>query len=265
MSEKEGQAALLKSFHRNLISGSHILHYHGIVDAYGHLSARHPFKADVFIMSRDAAPGTISSSDDLVEYNVKDAEPVADNAPRGFAERHIHSEIYKAYPAVQSVVHSHADAVIPYTITGVPLRPCYHMAGFLGHWAPVFDIAGSYQHDDVRDLLVRSERLGSALAKAFEYGQTVVLMRGHGFTAVADSLEEAVFRGIYTQKNAAIQTSALTTLAAAHARNEAFQPIKYLSPEEAEAAKGMAKWSAQRPWKLWVREVEASNLYVNSA
>jgi hypothetical protein len=27
----------------------------------------------------------------------------------------------------------------------------------------------------------------------------------------------------------------------------------------------MSQWSAQRPWKLWVRGVEASGLYLNSA
>lgn len=117
----ESQAAVLKSIRRSLISGSHILHYHNVVDAYGHLSCRHPFKPDVFIMSREAAPGTISSAADLIEYFVSSAEPVDANSAKGFAERHIHSEIYKLYPATQAVLHSHADSVIPYTINGVPL------------------------------------------------------------------------------------------------------------------------------------------------
>lgn len=119
--EEEHQATLLRSTHRNLISGSHILHYHNVVDAYGHLSCRHPFKPDVFIMSREAAPGTITSPADLIEYFVTSAEPVDANSAKGFAERHIHSEIYKLYPATQAVLHSHADSVIPYTINGVPL------------------------------------------------------------------------------------------------------------------------------------------------
>ncbi|KAI1843597.1 hypothetical protein JX265_007381 [Neoarthrinium moseri] len=259
------QTAVLNSIHRKLISGSHILHYHNVVDAYGHLSCRHPFKPDVFIMSRESAPGTISSAADLIEYSVSDAEPVEANAPKGFAERHIHSEIYKAHPNTQAVIHSHADSVIPYTINGVPLRPCFHMAGFLGHWVNVFDISSAYQPSDTKDMLVKNEHLGAALSKCFEYGQAVVLMRGHGFTAVAESIEECVLRAVYTARNAAIQTAALTTQASYGSRDGPLQPIKYLSPEEAEAAKGMTKWSAQRPWKLWLREVEVSNLYVNTA
>jgi ribulose-5-phosphate 4-epimerase/fuculose-1-phosphate aldolase len=115
------EAAALNSVHRKLISGSHILHYHGVLDAYGHLSCRHSFKPDVFIMSREAAPGTISTPADLVEYSVADAEPLEPNSPAGFVERHIHSEVYKKYPDIRAVLHSHADSVIPYTINGVPL------------------------------------------------------------------------------------------------------------------------------------------------
>jgi hypothetical protein len=141
------------------------------------------------------------------------------------------------------------------------------MAGFLGNWVNVFDVASAYQASDVRDLLVRNERLGEALARNFEYGQTVVLMRAHGFTAVADgeqgAIEECVARGIYTMRNAAIQTAALTTQAAYGSRDGPLQPIRYLSPEEAEASK--SRQSPLRGWKLWLREVETSNLYVNSA
>ncbi|KAK6076443.1 hypothetical protein SCUP234_07177 [Seiridium cupressi] len=259
------QNVALKNVHRNLISGSHILHYHNVVDAYGHLSCRHPSNPDIFIMSREAAPGTISSPGDLIEYFVANAEPVNANPAKGFAERHIHSEIYKQFPATQAVIHSHADSVIPYTINGVPLRPCFHMAGFLGHWVNVFDISSAYQATDKKDMLVRNEHLGSALARCFEYDQAVVLMRGHGFTAVAENIEECVLRAIYTSRNAAIQTAALTSQAAYGSRDGPLQPIKYLNPEEAEAAKEMTKWSAQRPWKLWLREVEASNLYANTA
>ncbi|KAK8003080.1 glycoside hydrolase family 47 protein [Apiospora arundinis] len=277
MMEKEAlEAAALSVIHRKLISGSHILHHHNILDAYGHLSVRHPFKPDVFILSRDAAPATITSPRDLVEYWVKDASPVdgEDRAPKGFAERHIHSELYRAYPSIQSVVHSHADAVLPYTINGVPLRPCYHMAGFLGHWSPVWDIAsarGSGGGGGIPgDMLVRTEALGAALAQQFKYSTTVVLMRGHGFTAIAGEgggIEEAVFRAVYTAQNAAIQSAAMTAQAAYHSRNHdaPLQPIKFLSPEEAEASRNMARDTVMRPWGLWLREVEASNLYLNSA
>ena len=72
-------------------------------------------------MSRYIAPGTISSESDLVEYYVEDAEPVDPNAPKGYSERCIHSEVMKRFKDVNAVVHSHSEAVVPYSISGVPL------------------------------------------------------------------------------------------------------------------------------------------------
>lgn len=126
-----------------------------VLDAYGHLSVRHPTVSDRFIMPRNLAPALLSSETDLVEYFVSNASPVDPTAPKGYVERYIHSEIYKQYPGVNSVIHSHASEVISYTISGpkyslsalfklapwtdgildpigVPLKPCFHMAGFLG-------------------------------------------------------------------------------------------------------------------------------------
>lgn len=89
-----------------------------VVDAYGHLSARHPLKPDVFVMPRNMPPATVASQRDLVEYYVSDASPVDPTAPRGYLERCIHSEIYKKYPTINSVIHSHSHAVVPYTVSG---------------------------------------------------------------------------------------------------------------------------------------------------
>jgi ribulose-5-phosphate 4-epimerase/fuculose-1-phosphate aldolase len=56
---------------------------------------------------------------------------------KGYQERFIHSEIYKRFPHVNSVVHSHSEAVLPYTMSGVPMRPTFHIAGFLGNRLPL--------------------------------------------------------------------------------------------------------------------------------
>lgn len=69
-------------------------------------------------MSRYIAPGTISSRADLIEYWVDNAEPVQPNAAKGYSERCIHSEVLKRYPEVNSVIHSHSEAVVPYSISG---------------------------------------------------------------------------------------------------------------------------------------------------
>jgi ribulose-5-phosphate 4-epimerase/fuculose-1-phosphate aldolase len=118
---------------RDLISANHIIHHHGVVDAYGHISVRHPEQPDTYLMSANMAPALVSSSADFVQYRVEDSSSISNaNVPKGFIERYIHSEIYKMYPDIQCVIHSHAEEVLPYATSGVPLQPMYHMSGFLG-------------------------------------------------------------------------------------------------------------------------------------
>ena len=125
-------AANLTQLLGTFITASHILHYNGLFDAYGHLSVRNPNNHSTFFMSRNEAPALISSASDIVEYYVSDASPVAADAPLGFIERYIHSETLKRFPGINSIVHSHSPAVIPFSMTGVPLRPSFSLAGFLG-------------------------------------------------------------------------------------------------------------------------------------
>jgi len=122
----------MKELHRSLVTANHILHYHDVLDAYGHVSVRHPTKHDVYIMAKECPPALIESSDDLVEYWILDSRPVDENAAPGYPERYIDGEIYKRYPDVKAVIHSHDQTVMPYTTSGVPLIPVCHTAGFLG-------------------------------------------------------------------------------------------------------------------------------------
>ncbi|GME49509.1 putative class II aldolase protein [Neofusicoccum parvum] len=217
------------------IDASHILHCHGVVDAYGHISVRNPQNPSTFFMSQNLAPALINSRADIVEYYISDASPVDRNARPGYSERCIHSEILKRYPGVNSVVHSHCADVLPYCVSSVPLKPTIHMAGFLSSPVPLWDISPHYTAADRRhDLLVRTPQLGAALASAFSTdhaittlssspaaaaagptdnhplpAHTTLLMRGHGFTTAAPSVRAAVFQSIYTAVAARTQTSAL--------------------------------------------------------
>jgi hypothetical protein len=123
----------LEDLFGGLVTACHILHYQGVFDAYGHISVRSPDNAATFWMPCNMPPALVSSQDDLVEYKVDSAEEVEKtNVKPGYLERHIHSEIYKRFPNVNSVVHSHAGDVLPYCVSGVPLKSTIHMAGFLG-------------------------------------------------------------------------------------------------------------------------------------
>ncbi|TGJ79294.1 hypothetical protein E0Z10_g9474 [Xylaria hypoxylon] len=267
-------SANLNQLFATFINALHILHNNAVLDAYGHLSVRNPANPSTFFMSRNLAPALVSSPSDIVEYHVADASPVEPDAPNGFIERYIHSEIYKRFSDISTVVHSHSPAVIPYSISGVPLKASIHMAGFLGDKVPVFDISEYYRGNDTQDLLVSDVRLGAALAAQFSAESSearnlpdysVTLMRSHGFTACAASIEAVVVQAIYTQLNAQVQSEALAIQHAyLGAKASSEDELSYLTPQQARDSYATISGTAQRPWDLWVREVEVSPLYVNT-
>lgn len=114
------------------ITALHILHFHGILDGYGHMSLRNPENSSTFYMFHRGAPALVSSLDDIALYRVSDAEPVEPNGPAGFLERFIHSEVLKRYPGINVVLHGHPDVLVSYSIIDAPLRAAIHMAGYLG-------------------------------------------------------------------------------------------------------------------------------------
>lgn len=140
----------------------------------------------------------------------------------------------------------------------------------LGKKVPKFDIGQVYADGDVRDLLTRTRRLGEHLAACFadESGESynpVVLMRGHGLTVAGASIQESVFRAIYTAENARVQSASLNLqLASGTAPLKPGESLYYLEEGELDAAAQMTQWSVMRPWELWVREVEVNGLYVNN-
>jgi HCOMODA/2-hydroxy-3-carboxy-muconic semialdehyde decarboxylase len=159
-------------------------------------------------------------------------------------ERFIHSAIYKARPEVMSIIHSHSPAVIPFGVTGARLRPICHMSGFLGAVTPVFEIRHSA--GESTDLLIRNQALGEALAQTLG-ASNVALMRGHGSVTVGTSIQQAVFRGIYTESNARLQMQAAQLGA-----------IEFLTEGEAQATSDMNDMHLDRPWQMWKRKAMAA-------
>jgi HCOMODA/2-hydroxy-3-carboxy-muconic semialdehyde decarboxylase len=207
-----------------------------IADGFGHLSVRSPANPGRFYMSRARAAGLVVR-EDVIEFDL-DGKPVDPQAKRGFIERYIHAEIYRARPEVNAVVHSHAPSVIPFGVTGTELRPVSHMAGFLLRAVPVFEIreAGG----DATDMLVKTPQLGAALAKTLGPAPAV-LMRGHGFNAVGTSIKQAVSRAIYTDLNARILTEALRMGGT----------VNYLNESEAAAIAATNDAAIGRSWEIW--------------
>lgn len=104
-----------------LITANHILHYHSVCDAYGHISVRNPQDPSTFFISKSLAPALVSSKEDIELYRVSDASPVNEGAPKGYVERFVHSEVYKKYKDVNAVIHSHSEAVLPFSISSIPV------------------------------------------------------------------------------------------------------------------------------------------------
>src|SRR6516225_3543436 len=120
----------------DIVVGSRVLAEFGVVDAFGHVSARDPGNPDHFLMSRSLAPALVTAND-IMEFDL-DGNAVDAKGRSVFLERFIHSEIYKARPDVMAVVHSHSPGVIPFSVSQVALRPVYHNSAFLAAGTPVF-------------------------------------------------------------------------------------------------------------------------------
>ncbi len=220
-----------------LVTGNHILSQQKVVDAFGHISVRHDKDPGKFLMSRHLAPGLVSPKD-VVTFDL-DCNPVANPAKRYYSERFIHGEIYKLRPEVTAVIHCHAPALIPFGATGTPLKPIYHMSGYLGAGVPVFEIRQAF---GMTDMLIRTAELGQALAASLG-NKPMVLMRGHGATMVGHSIKQVVYRAIYAAMNAALQMDALR-----------LGSPTYLEGDEARLAGEMNDRSLDRAWGYWVNE-----------
>jgi len=229
--------AASKALIDDLVAGSRILADQGVLDAYGHISVRSDKRPDHFLMSRSRAPALMTAAD-VMELG-PDSEAISDKR-KGFIERYIHGEIYRTRPDVMAVVHSHSPSVIPFGVTRSKLRPIYHMGSFLWSGAPVWDIRTVRQDND---LLVRDRPLGQALAGAL--GRcNCVLMRGHGMTVVGASVQEAVFRAVYTEMNARLQLQA----------TQLEGPIEFLSDEEGKRSTTANAGTLERPWEVWKKK-----------
>jgi HCOMODA/2-hydroxy-3-carboxy-muconic semialdehyde decarboxylase len=219
----------------DLVAANRILAALEIVDGYGHVSVRHDKHPDRYLIARSIAPESVGAKD-ILELDL-DSKPVGGGNAKMYLERFIHGEIYKARPEVKAVVHHHSAAVIPFGVSGVELRPVYHMAGFIGLGVPAFEIRDA---GGETDMLIKTPALGVALARTLG-DKPAALMRGHGAAVVGDSLPQVVGRCYFMQVNARMQAQAMamgrevTYLDAGEARQTAFNDYS-------------------RAWELWKRK-----------
>ena len=188
----------------DLLAANKILSNEGVIDAFGHVSCRHPLNPAHFLMSRARAPALVTA-EDLMEFDAAGA-PVDARGRHPYVERYIHAAIYEARPDIHSVVHDHSVEVIPFGVSTVPLRPVSHIGGLIGERVPVWDIAEKFGSSS--NLLVTSLDMGRDLARRMGGGRAV-LMRGHGAAAAGPSIRVAVVAAVLLNQQARLLRDAI--------------------------------------------------------
>jgi HCOMODA/2-hydroxy-3-carboxy-muconic semialdehyde decarboxylase len=224
---------------RDLVIGNRILAHQNVVDAYGHLSMRHPSNPDHFLLSRSRSPELVVEGD-IMEFTL-DGKVVGDDRRPPYLERFIHGGLYEARPDVHAVVHSHAEDTLAFGIADVPMLPVIHVARGMGTHVPVWDISETFGDDT--NLLVTNVDHGRDLARRIGQG-SVALMRGHGFAAAGRSILEVVRLSVYLPVNARVLAAAMR-----------FGSFKPLAPGEVVGHDPFdpgspASW---RAWEYWAR------------
>ena len=223
----------------DLVTANHILYKEGVVDGFGHVSVRHPEAPERYFLARSLAPAVVRR-EDILEFDL-DSNAMDARGARPYLERFIHGEIYRARPEVHAIVHSHSPSVIPFGVTHTTLKPIFHLGGFLGGGTPIFEIRDTA--GDNTDMLIRTPQLGVALARTLG-SASYALMRGHGSVAVGSSLKQVVYRAIYGEVNARLQSEALR-----------LGTVTYLNDAEAANAAATNDQMVDRPWELWKKRV----------
>jgi len=234
----------LSTLLKDLVVANRILAHEGVVDAYGHVSMRHPDRPDRFFLSGSRSPELVTL-DDIIEFDL-DCNPIDQRGRSIYIERPIHGGIYQARPDVHSVIHNHSHEVIPFSISkSVRLRPVYHTAASIGANIPVWDI-----HEKFGDtnLLVTTMPQGHDLARALGKG-SVALMRGHGCAVAGPSLYDAVHTAVFLQDNAKLQAAGLR-----------LGEITYLTEGEVAKAGQNPQDRHSRAWEYWARRSGADKL-----
>jgi ribulose-5-phosphate 4-epimerase/fuculose-1-phosphate aldolase len=223
-----------------LVTANRILAREGVVDSFGHISVRHPERADRYLLSRARAPDCIEA-DDIMEFTLP-GDPIDARGRKPYLERFIHGAIYEARPEIQSVVHNHSPSVIPFGVTGTKLRPLLHMCASIGHEVPLWDSRDKFGDTD---LLVANMDMGRDLARLLGPRRTA-LMRGHGAVVVGGDIRQVVYTSVYLEVGAKLQIQAM-----------GMGEINFLSRGEVDIIiSRTGPYSFNRAWENWCRRAD---------
>ena len=238
----------IKRVKRDVVIANRILARQDVLDAYGHVSIRHPHDPQKYFLARSISPAIVEE-DDIVEFHL-DGTPVdpAEKRPL-YLERFIHGGVYEQRPDVMAALHSHADDLLPFSISKTTrLRPVIHNVGDMGETVPVWDIADKF--GDETTLLVTNMAQGRDLAGCLACNR-LALMRGHGFVCVGRSINDLVRLSVYIPRNARVMMAAM-------------KMGDFISLSKGEIA-ARQKLDTETPallrgWEFWAREAGVGHL-----
>ena len=232
---------------KDLVIANRILAQQKVLDSFGHVSMRHPIDRDRYLLARSCSPGIVTI-DDIVEFSL-DGQAVSHEPRPLYLERHLHGAIYERHPSVNAVLHAHCDDLLPFTITDIPLRPVIQSVGDMGETIPLWDLADKFGDDT--DLLVCTMEQGRDLARCL-LPNRVVLLRGHGFVSIDETIAGLVRLAVFLPRNARVLLAALSL----------GKEVKGLKPGEIAARRRLDpnSPSMRRGWEYWAKEAGCGDL-----
>ena len=226
-----------------LVLANRILDREGVVDALGHVSIRHPEIPDRYLLSCARSPGLVTG-DDILEFDLE-SRPIDPRDRPLFAERFIHGSIYKARADVNAVCHNHALPLIPFSVTGTPIKPIWVMGAALGNEIHAWDVREAFPDDD--GMLVVSDTMGASLAAALGSGR-VCLLTSHGAVVAEAGIRQTVLVAINLVTNAELLMQS-SLLRLAENRND----TRYLTEAEVSSMSKLIfnPRALDRMWEYW--------------
>jgi ribulose-5-phosphate 4-epimerase/fuculose-1-phosphate aldolase len=188
----------------DLVIANRVLARIGAVDAYGHVSVRHPTQPDRFLLSCSRSPALVDRGD-IMQFDL-DGSVIGKDNRTPYSERFIHAAIYAARKDVNGVAHGHPRVLLPFTVAEVRLRPLFMTADEYGANVPIWDIRTAF--GPATDILIRNMDQGNDLARAFGQNDRAVLLRGHGFVGAGRSASQLIRMCKALLDNAAVQLGA---------------------------------------------------------
>ena len=199
-------AANIKEMKEKVAYSCNILAHEGHWDnILGHVSVRIPGQNKI-LMKPHSSEARRDRPQHIIVVDIGTGKKL-----EGKYERHsevfIHTEIMKARPDVNCVVHSHPPYATAFGALGQRLRPISHEGNIFHDGLPTFDYTTA---------LIRTPELGVEVAKSLGKYRGV-LMKNHGSTVVGETIEVATLYAIFLEKAARIQLMA-TAWAIHHGR-----------------------------------------------